>query len=227
MRGGPGSCDFLALWDEGAECHPLDRALGLIAAVEGTSREQAATLPIDVRNRALYRIVERLFGERIRLIATCGECAAETELSFSTRDALAVPAAAERIALAGRAAWCRLPTSRDLAAALAAPDPEEALLAAVVEADAHDPALLGEAENALAAQAGLADLSLAHRCYRCGTEDEAAFDVLDYLWRRIVAEARLLLREVHIIARAYGWSSEAVLALSPARRAAHIALIET
>jgi hypothetical protein len=180
-----------------------------------------------VRNRALYRIVERLFGERIRLIATCGECAAETELSFSTRDALAVPAAAERIALAGRAAWCRLPTSRDLAAALAAPDPEEALLAAVVEADAHDPALLGEAENALAAQAGLADLSLAHRCYRCGTEDEAAFDVLDYLWRRIVAEARLLLREVHIIARAYGWSSEAVLALSPARRAAHIALIET
>ena len=51
--------------------------------------------------------------------------------------------------------------------------------------------------------------------------------MLDYLWRRVVAEARRLLREVHIIARAYGWSSEAVLALSPARRAAHIALIET
>lgn len=227
MRGGPGSCDFLALWDEGAGCHPLDRALGLIAAVEGTSREQAATLSIDVRNRALFRIVERLFGEQISLIATCGECAAETELTFSTRDALAVPATAERIALAGGAAWCRLPTSRDLAAALAAPDPEDALLTAVVEADADDPALLAEAETALAAQAGLADLSLAHRCDRCGTEEESAFDVLDYLWRRVVAEARRLLREVHIIARAYGWSSEAVLALSPARRAAHIALIET
>ena len=227
MRGGPGSCDFIALWDEGAGCHPLDRALGLIAAVEGTSREQAATLSIDVRNRALFRIVERLFGEQISLIATCGECSAETELTFSTRDALAVPATAERIALAGGAAWCRLPTSRDLAAALAASDPEDALLAAVVEADADDPALLAEAETALAAQAGLADLSLTHRCNRCGTEEEAAFDVLDYLWRRIVAEARRLLREVHIIARAYGWSSEAVLALSPARRAAHIALIET
>lgn len=226
MHGGPGSCDFLALWDEGAGCHPLDRALGLIAAVEGTPREQAATLPIDERNRSLYRIVTRLFGERISLIATCGECAADTEITFSTRDALAVPAAAERIAFGGDAGWCRLPNSRDLAAALSAPDPESALLAAVVEADDDDPALLAEAETALAAQAGLADLSLVHRCDRCGTEEEAAFDVLDYLWRRIVAEARRLLREVHVIAAAYGWSSEAVLALSPARRAAHIALIE-
>jgi hypothetical protein len=227
MRGGARSCDFLALWDEGAECHPLDRALGLIAAVEGISREQAATLPIDERNRALYRIAANLFGERISLIATCGDCAAETELTFSTRDALAVPATANRIALAEGAAWCRLPDSRDLAAALAAPDREKALLAAVIEPDTDDPAVLAEAEDALAAQAGLADVGLVHRCDRCGTEDEAAFDVLNYLWRRIVAEARRRLREVHIIARAYGWSSETVLALSPLRRAAHIAMIET
>jgi hypothetical protein len=226
VRGGPGSCNFLALWDEGAERHPLDRAVGLIAAVEGASREQAATLSIDARNRALYRIVETLFGERINLIATCSECAAETELSFSTRDALAVPATPERIGLAGGSAWCRLPSSRDLAAALAAPNPEDALLAAVVEAEVADPELLSEAESRLAAQAGLADLSLDYRCARCGSRGEAPFDVLDYLWRRIVAEARRLLREVHIIARVYGWSSDTVLALSPARRAAHIALIE-
>ena len=81
-------------------------------------------------------------------------------------------------------------------------------------------------KRTLAAQAGLADLSLAHRCERCGKDCETAFDVLDYLWRRIVVEARRLLREVHLIARAYGWTSETVLALSPARRAAHLALIE-
>jgi hypothetical protein len=227
MRGGSGSRDFLALWDEGAGRHPLDRALGLIAAVEGTSPEQAATLSIDGRNRALYGIVAQLFGEPISLIATCDECATEIEITFSTRDALAVPATAERIAIARGTAWCRLPTSRDLAVALAASDPETALLAEIVEADIDDPALLAEAERALAAQAGLADISLEYRCDGCGTEGEATFDVLDYLWRRIVAEARNLLREVHIIAGAYGWSSEAVLALSPPRRAAHIALIET
>lgn len=226
MRDGAGNVDFLALWDEGAGQHPLDRALALIASVEGTPRAQAAGLSIDARDRALYRIATRLFGRRISVVATCAECAAETELRFDTGDALAVPEPAERIALAGGAGWCRLPSSRDLATALVAPDPEAALLAAVVDGGTLDPALRAEAERALAAQAGLADLSLAHRCARCGVEGQTAFDILDYLWRRIVAESRRLLREVHVLAGAYGWTSEAVLALSPARRAAHIAMIE-
>lgn len=226
MRTPPGSCDFLALWDDGAGRHPLDRALGLIAAIEGTPREQAAALSIDRRDRALYRITARVFGERISLIATCPACTGETELTFTAKDALAVPEPAARIELAGGNAWCRLPSSHDLAAALTAPDPEDALFAAVIEAEVADAGLRAEAKRTLAAQAGLADLSLAHRCERCGKDCETAFDVLDYLWRRIVVEARRLLREVHLIARAYGWTSETVLALSPARRAAHLALIE-
>ncbi|MCW4460945.1 hypothetical protein OK349_04445 [Sphingomonas sp. BT-65] len=220
-EGGP---DFLALWEEGAGEHPLDRALGLISAVEGMPRGEAAALPLDRRDRALYRIAARLFGNRISLIATCPDCAGETELSFSATDALAVPLPAERIALADGSA-CRLPDSRDLAAALRAPDPEAALLAAVLDTTA-DPVRAAEAEAALASAGGLADLTLAHHCDTCGTDSETAFDILDYLWRRISAEAQRLLRDIHVIARAYGWSSEAVLALSPSRRAAHIALIE-
>ncbi|WP_343519447.1 hypothetical protein, partial [Sphingomonas sp.] len=81
--------DFLTLWEEGAGEHPLDRALGLIAAVEGTPRGEAAALPLDRRDRALYRIAARLFGDRINLIATCPECDGETELSFAASDALA------------------------------------------------------------------------------------------------------------------------------------------
>ena len=118
MTGGQRGCDFLGLWEEGAGEHPLDRALGLIAGIEGTPRAAAAALPLDRRDRALYRIGERLFGEQIRLMATCDDCGAETELGFSTRDVLAVPAVAERIPLSGQNTVCRLPDSRDLAAAL-------------------------------------------------------------------------------------------------------------
>lgn len=224
MHGGSGSVDFLALWEEGAGEHPLDRAIGLIAAVEGTPRGEAAALPLDRRDRALYRIAARLFGNRISLIATCPDCAGETELSFSTSDALAVPLPPERIALADGAS-CRLPDSRDLAAALHAPEPEAALLAALLDAP-PDPTRAAEAETALTGVGGLADLTLTHHCDTCGADSETAFDILDYLWRRISAEAQRLLRDIHVIARAYGWSSEAVLALSPSRRAAHIALIE-
>lgn len=225
MNGGPGGFDFLAAWEEGAGEHPLDRALGLIAAVEGTPRGEAAALPIDRRDRALYRIAARLFGDRINLIVACPDCAGETELSFYASDALAVPASAERVALADGSV-CRLPDSRDLAAALRAPEPEAVLLAALLDAPAPDPARAAEAETALARAGGLADLTLAHHCDACGADGEAAFDILDYLWRRISAEAQRLLRDIHVIARAYGWSSDAVMALSPGRRAAHIALIE-
>lgn len=225
MNRGPGGFDFLALWEEGAGEHPLDRALGLIVAVEGTPRGEAAALPIDRRDRALYRIAARLFGNHISLIATCPDCAGETELSFCASDALAVPLPAERIALADGTS-CRLPDSRDLAVALRAPEPEAVLLSALLDAPAPDPARAAEAETALARAGGLADLTLAHHCDACGADGEAAFDILDYLWRRISAEAQRLLRDIHVIAGAYGWSSEAVMALSPSRRAAHIALIE-
>jgi hypothetical protein len=224
MQSERGHRDFLALWDEGAGRHPLDRAVGLVAQFEGITPDQAAALSIDRRDRALYGIASRLFGDKIGLVATCAECSAETELTFRASDALAVPETPDRIALAGGAAWCRLPTSHDLAAALTADDPEAVLLDRVVVGSS--PQARSEAGVVLERQAGLADLELAHRCHRCGAEGTTPFDVLDYLWRRIVAEARRLMREVHVIARAYGWSSEAIVALSPARRAAHLAMIE-
>lgn len=225
MTGGQRGCDFLGLWEEGAGEHPLDRALGLIAGIEGTPRAAAAALPLDRRDRALYRIGERLFGEQIRLMATCDDCGAETELGFSTRDVLAVPAVAERIPLSGQNTVCRLPDSRDLAAALSSSEPQRALVAAVIDAPEPDAATVAAVEAALAAEAGIADLTLAHSCAACGAAGETPFDILDYLWRRITAEAQRLLRDIHTIASAYGWSGEAILALSPKRRAAHVALI--
>ncbi len=225
MTGGHRGCDFLALWEEGAGDHPLDRALGLIEGLEGTPRAEAAALPLDRRDRALFLIGERLFGADLRLFATCQECGSETELGLSTRDVLAIPPVEARFALPGGEGFVRMPDSRDLAAALASPDPSGTLITAVIEGVDPSPQTLAAAEAALADRAGIADLSLAHSCATCGAAGETPFDVLDYLWRRITAEAQRLLRDIHTIAAAYGWSSEAIMALSPKRRAAHVALI--
>lgn len=224
MTGRTASRDCLALWENGAADHPLDRALGLIEAVEGTPRAEAAMLSIDQRDRALYRIVETLFGSRIDLVATCTECGAETSLAFSAGDALAVPPP-EPMLLGDGAAACRLPSSKDLAEALAAPEPQRALVAAIVGVESPAPELVAAAEGMLSECGGLCDLSLAHSCAECGSEGTTPFDILDYLWRRITAEARRQLRDVHLIAGAYGWTSDAILQLTPQRRAAHAALI--
>ncbi len=53
----------------------------------------------------------------------------------------------------------------------------------------------------------------------------SAFDVGALLWEELVAQARGLLAEVHVLARAYGWSEAEVLELSRSRRAAYLAMV--
>ena len=64
----------------------------------------------------------------------------------------------------------------------------------------------------------MADIHLALNCPSCEHKWEAPFDIVAFLWREISAAARRLLREVHTLASAYGWTETEILALSPARR---------
>jgi hypothetical protein len=59
----------------------------------------------------------------------------------------------------------------------------------------------------------------------CGHET-TQLDTAALLWDEITARAGALLHEVHRLASAYGWSEAQILALSPARRARYLALVE-
>ena len=66
---------------------------------------------------------------------------------------------------------------------------------------------------------------LDHDCAECGSRQSVLVDIVDILWRQIAARAQQLLWDIHILARGYGWTSSEILSLSPARRAAHIAMV--
>ena len=127
MGSTPTDPNFLALWEAGAGQHPLDRAIGFISEMEGITRSEAAGYSIDARDRALFRICAARFGPRIQLLATCGECGAESEIDIEVNDVLAIAPPSERIMLerGGATISCRLPDSRDLADALASPAPRD------------------------------------------------------------------------------------------------------
>lgn len=223
---------LLAIWERGSREHPLDRALTLIASAgdEGASRAALAQLPMAERDRRLFRIAAALFGPQITVIAECPDCGAETELSFAaaTIDDMPAPAGPLTLIHDGAVIPYRLPDSRDLACALAQPDPQAAraaLLGALLDRPSPPPALLGALDAALAANAGPEALTLSHVCAGCGAERDAPFDILDYLWRRLTARARRAMRDIHLLARAYGWTSDEILSLSAPRRAAHIAMV--
>jgi hypothetical protein len=69
-----------------------------------------------------------------------------------------------------------------------------------------------------------ADVQLACACPACGRTWPALFDIASVLWSEIHVWARRLLRDVHTLARAYGWREADVLALSPTRRQIYLEL---
>lgn len=220
---------ILDLWEKGACEHPLDRALGLIALVEAEmSREELAALPIAERDVRLFDVTEAVFGTQLALSATCTVCGAETELSFSVSDIkrLESPGTVHRVIRhGGRDYPYRMPNSRDLANALRAPDPRQALLLSLMDRTEADDALIAACDAALEATSGLEALSVGFECAECGAAENAPFDILDYLWTRIAAEARRLMWDIHLLARSYGWTSREILGLSPLRRAEHVAMV--
>lgn len=51
-----------------------------------------------------------------------------------------------------------------------------------------------------------------------------AFDPAAYVWAEVENSAARLLRDVHLLAAAYGWTEAAILGMSATRRAAYLQL---
>ncbi|MDS9470139.1 hypothetical protein RGQ15_21535 [Paracoccus sp. MBLB3053] len=217
----------LALWERAALEHPLDRALTILAVTQGEERDSLSALSLGERDRRLYAVAGMLFGPRIVLEARCALCAELTDVSFSVDEVLALPAAddAPYLTFRGGKIHYRLPDSRDMAAALSAGDRGREILLARLSGGLDDSDVLAAVEADLARRAGVEAMTLSWTCAACGATASNAFDILDYLWRRLGGQAERLLRDIHVIASAYGWTTAEILNLSETRRAAHVAMI--
>ena len=72
----------------------------------------------------------------------------------------------------------------------------------------------------------LAEIRLALCCPSCGDESTETIEIVSFLWGEIEARGKRLLTEVHAIAAAYGWTEAEALALSPARRAFYLEMVQ-
>jgi hypothetical protein len=211
----------LDAWEAGEGRHPLEQALVVLGAAEpGASWDELVALDVAERERRLLEIHERTLGPRLDCAATCPACGEQLEFALDTRalDAAAAPTGA----LEAGGVRFRLPDSSDLALASACADPEEGrrVLAERCALDASGPlqerAVAAMAER-MGTVAGAADTVVALACPACGEGWSALLDLPSFLWAEVAAAARRLMAEVDALARAYGWTEDAVLAL-PARR---------
>ena len=62
-------------------------------------------------------------------------------------------------------------------------------------------------------------------CPDCGHPWAVPFDTVSFLWDEVGAWAERTLREVHLLASAYGWGEDEILALSPERRRRYLGMV--
>ena len=69
-----------------------------------------------------------------------------------------------------------------------------------------------------------AEITLRLTCPSCGHEWELLFDIGEFFWTEISAQAQRLLREIDILARTYGWTEREILSLPAQRRRTYLEL---
>jgi hypothetical protein len=245
MRG-PGAEFLLRAWELGLDQSPTSRALGLLAAASPeNSVEEHALLPIGVRDGHLLGLRAELFGDAVAAVTDCPACGDTLDVQFDVRSLLSAPdlaadgaGGAVQVSIRGYDITFRVPTSADLLAVTAADEPAyDALLARCVlsvrELDAETPvaALPADVVATLYERMEAADpgarIELGLTCPSCGHPWGSLIDVASFLWTEVDAWARRMLRDVHTLARAYGWRESEILAMSHRRRQGYLELVRS
>ena len=244
----PSASELVTVWESGLGLTPIERGLRLLAAVfPQASDEELADYSIGERDAWLLTLREQLFGVEVASVATCPHCSDALELNFSVLEVRTSAGSSSgqhrevAVQAEGYTIRCRLPTSADLLAVagmVSAESAQRALLDRCIMAIDPDetaeappspdqlPAGVTAAIVEQMAQADpQADVRLALVCPTCSHQWLAQFDILSFLWTELSDWVQRTLREVHLLAVAYGWREADLLAMSAWRRQWYLQLI--
>jgi hypothetical protein len=231
--------DIVRVWEHGCRATPVRRAMALIAAASERADEEPLTaLTPGERDARLLAIRRLTFGRSLECVVRCPACREQLEFVVETSALLADDAYAAQthpvtVTAGDHTVTVRPPTLGDIEGTAGAS--AVALLDRCVVHAERDGVVVARTElpdaviAAVDAQLSAADpaalMELAMCCPSCAHAWTPLFDIGAFLWTEIAARAERLLREVHTLARAYGWSEGSILALGPVRRERYLELV--
>jgi hypothetical protein len=239
------AAELLSVWERGLSLSPPERALGLLAlACPESSFDELSILSIGERDARLLTLRELTFGSELAGLMNCPACGNRLQLTFDLAEIRITgennPADAHSLSLHNYDVRFRLPNSGDLGALAAgdsiAPGAELLLKRCVLSARYQDTEvkveeLPAEILDAIGVQMDhadpQADVQLNPECSQCEHKWQATFDIESFFWNEIRAWAERTLREVHTLARAYGWREADILNMSPQRRWFYLEMLGT
>lgn len=228
--------ELLDAWERGLSEPPARRLLGVLAAASAAaSVDHVATLSVGERDRRLLALREWTFGPRFSSVSSCPACRERLEWAIDASDLRSSPdsepSADLSLEAAGYSVRFRLPNTLDLVAAAESTDLEAAhrlLLGQCLLEISHDgepiaaPDIPADVAEAIAARmadtdrGAATDVELA--CPACGHHWAVLFDIESFFWSELSAWAQRILKDVHALARAYGWREADILRMGPWRR---------
>lgn len=233
------SQQLLNAWECGWGLAHVERSLVLFAlARPGETTESLARVLIGTRDRWLLRLRGALFGDQFESVVPCPRCAAQSELHFMI-DQILLPENTNETSeplvttIGDRRISFRLPNSEDLLAVGMTAEASRRrfeLVRRCILAEDRDRVVLDDAafkaiSGSMEREDPQADIRIAVACAACRQEWSVPFDIVTYLWNEVDAWARRLLGEVHLLASAYGWTEQEVVALSPWRRRIYLDMV--
>jgi T4 bacteriophage base plate protein len=236
--------NIIQIWEIGQNQHPIDRALTLLAfAFPDKSADELAYLSIGQRDAYLLTLRELTLGSQMESYAECPKCAERLEFTVNVADIRVdepIPLENQKYALSSGEFQLRfrLPNSKDLAAAIAYQDVNavrrligqrcvlEVNRDGVAVSEKELPAtVITDLAKQMAECDPQAEVLLNLNCPACNHEWQVVFDIVAFFWSELSAQAKRLLREVHTLARFYGWREADILAMSAIRRQFYLDLL--
>jgi hypothetical protein len=239
--------ELLHIWEVAWRQHPIERALTILATVwPETSRDKLLALSIGQRDTYLLTVRQATFGAQLVSYAECPACQEHLEFAFTVADILeterAYPSDTDvqlyEAQIDDYTIHFRPPNSEDLMPIVDCSDPAMAyhllLQCCVVQAlrEGEDVPLATMPETVLPKIAEYigecdpqAEVLFTLSCSACSHTWSIVFDIVTFLWSEICVQAKRLLREVHLLASAYGWSEAAILSMSTTRRQFYLEMV--
>lgn len=205
---------------EGVDTRAAVALLDRLLAASAPAPPDAARLAACDRDALLAALHRRCFGDRIVSTLTCAVCASRFDLSFdlsALQRQLATGGRGDGTVVGTDGVAYRVPVADD---EMQAAGPGDVVLAVrrLARRCGIADERIAQASDALDAGAPIVDLELTAHCAECGHEELAHFDLQSFVLQRLLNERDLLLAEVDVLARTYGWSLREILSLPRSTR---------
>ncbi len=236
--------DLVRIWETGERQTPVERCLTILSiACSDQTFDQLLDLGLGQRDRLLLLLRQWLFGPHLTGFTECPQCDQRMEFTLGIpevcrTDSIEFTSSEHVFSTGGFELRFRLPRSRDLLTVSSDSNLEQVsrfLVQRCLESACCDGkgirvedlpnAVVQQFAARIAESDPLQEILLDMTCPACNRRWQPLLDIGQFLWEELTAYARRLLREVHTLARVYGWREEEVIALSARRRQAYLELV--